>query len=236
MRRVLAVTALAVVISPSPLAASSLLRVDVALEFRSRAASPILLQQLKLETEAIWRAYDVEITWSAGNAGARPTADLAIAALVERRVGGRDAAYGAGPLGRTWISFDSRSRIPIRIFCEPTERLLAALTVRDRVAALGTERIGDGELGRAYGRILAHEIGHVLLAAPFHPSTGLMRPRFAGIDLIVRHHDQYRLSDAEVSRLARRAETLRGGLRIAAEPAPGLRERCASEPDVEPPV
>jgi hypothetical protein len=236
MRRAIACTFLfASVIASTTLAAasSSLLRVDVALEFRDHAASPLLVRQLRLETEAIWRAYRVEITWSDA---AHPPADVAVAAIVERRLAGRDPAYGVGPLGRTWISFDSRVRIPIRIFCDPTERILGALTVADRVAALGHERLGDAEVGRAFGRILAHEIGHVLLAAPFHASAGLMRPQFAAVDLVVRHRDLYRLSEMEVSRLARRAQELHDGLRTVAHSADALTERCASDdPDLEPP-
>jgi hypothetical protein len=214
----------ALVIPSTPLhaAAASPVRVDVAIAFRGRAASPLLVQQLKVETEDIWRGYGVEITWSDS---AHPSADLAVAAIVERRVAGRDPAYGVGPLGRTWISAERHERIPIRIFCEPTERILAGLTVAERVSALGHDRLGDVEVGRALGRILAHEIGHVLLGAPFHQSTGLMRPRFAAIELIVRHHDLYRLSDVEVSRLAQRVRALRGGT-----------ERCASDAELEPPA
>ena len=60
------------------------------------------------------------------------------------------------------------------------------------------------DLGRALGRVLAHEIGHVVLAAAKHQSRGLMRASFVAEDLIRPQRWSYTLSEAEVARLRER--------------------------------
>jgi hypothetical protein len=79
------------------------------------------------------------------------------------------------------------------------------LTVSDLTAALGRQQIGRQEMGRALGRVAAHEIGHVLLALPNHQRSGLMRESFQAIDMVVPVRLQYTLSAMEIARLRHRS-------------------------------
>lgn len=63
-------------------------------------------------------------------------------------------------------------------------------------------------LGRALGRVLAHEIGHYLLVWPSHTSGGLMRSAFQGHALIERKRHTFGLSDTLMPRLRARLALL----------------------------
>src|SRR4029453_1899411 len=59
------------------------------------------------------------------------------------------------------------------------------------------------DVGLALGRVLAHELGHVLLATRSHQARGLMRPTFSGEELLTGVRERYGLSEPEVVRLRR---------------------------------
>jgi hypothetical protein len=64
------------------------------------------------------------------------------------------------------------------------------------------------DVGRALGRVLAHEIGHVILGAPGHQPRGLMRFAFPPSELIGHSRLAYRLSPLEQARLRQREAEL----------------------------
>ena len=88
-------------------------------------------------------------------------------------------------LGSTRVQLALPDRVPILIDYDATETTLASLTVGELTGALGRQQIGRDEMGRALGRVAAHEIGHVLLALPNHQRQGLMRESFQAIDMVV---------------------------------------------------
>ncbi len=99
-------------------------------------------------------------------------------------------------LGYTFVAADvSRSPAPIRIGFDAVDALAqpsAALNAMLHEYAVGT----------AIGRVLAHEIGHILLGAPtYHDDTGLMRPQFASSDFARGERWMFRLADPSVARL-----------------------------------
>ena len=60
----------------------------------------------------------------------------------------------------------------------------------------------------ALGRVLAHEVGHVLLGAPgYHDPVGLMRARFPTTDLVRWDRSSFRLMDCSFARLRERIAT-----------------------------
>jgi hypothetical protein len=67
----------------------------------------------------------------------------------------------------------------------------------------------DLELGRALGRVLAHELGHALLGYPaYHDRLGLMRVQLSLRDLTEPGRDGIHLTDASALRLRDRLARL----------------------------
>ena len=63
----------------------------------------------------------------------------------------------------------------------------------------------DRVLGLAIGRVLAHELGHVLLGSPgYHDAEGLMRAKFQRDDLARPERSRFRLAPFSVERLRSR--------------------------------
>ena len=90
---------------------------------------------------------------------------------------------------------------------DATERVLALRTT----SQASLVRIGhDHELARALGRVLAHEIAHVLLGAPNHDEAGLMRVSFRPDELAAPDRAPFRLTCLGVGRLRSRIRMLTG--------------------------
>ena len=98
--------------------------------------------------------------------------------------------------------------VPVHLDYDAARAVTGTLTSSQLVAVIGRPDVGEAELGRALGRVLAHEIGHLLLAAPNHHRHGLMREAFSALDLVALHHLSYTLSEAELSRLHSRWRVL----------------------------
>ena len=64
-------------------------------------------------------------------------------------------------------------------------------------------------MARALGRVLAHEIGHFVLALPSHAPSGLMRPAFSGRQLAGLDRHAFALSAELIPRLRERLVQLR---------------------------
>lgn len=71
-----------------------------------------------------------------------------------------------------------------------------------------TPRPSPSELGRALGRTLAHELGHVLLGERPHERRGLMRSAFKHRDLTSAGGGSLKFSSQELRRLRAAAERL----------------------------
>jgi hypothetical protein len=87
-------------------------------------------------------------------------------------------------------------------------------------------------IGRALGRVLAHEIGHYLLASRFHTEDGLMRPEFRADQLIAMSRQGFTLSKMQVPWLRLRLAQLARGTYNSARfhPQHDVEPRHASRP------
>jgi hypothetical protein len=178
--------------------------VDVDLRFHGRQPADALLRSMMDEASSIWAPYGMRIQWaSAASADRCASSQGSFDVLVSRR---RLESVGtsASTLGLTRLVAAAIDHAPIYVDQEATELLLRRLTFEQVARALQHARVGPADVGRALGRVLAHELGHVLLAARGHQPRGLMRSSFVVEDLIRPQRDAYTLSPSEATRLRQR--------------------------------
>jgi hypothetical protein len=174
--------------------------VTVRVRVEHSIAARVPMRDLQDETESLWRPYGVQLEWLAASAPLDEAAGFAIDVRLERF----DLSPWAAILGNAMMGVN-HTHGPIRVSYEAAARVLAA----GSLARTSTTRIvTDREMARALGRVLAHEIGHVLLAAPYHDATGLMRANFSASDLAALNRSPFQLSCNGVARLRARVDML----------------------------
>jgi hypothetical protein len=169
------------------------------------------------EASRLWARYGVQLAWLERRSDcARLTAPATCLFLIlSRRLGSSGAAPPA--LGQVEFAPDGQPYPEIRIAYDTVATMLAR---RDR-------RFGpDGPMlfralvvGRALGRVAAHEIGHVVIGSRTHAATGLMRRSFDANDLSSWSSHGFSLSPLETAAIAARL-TSRDSL-MALSPASG---------------
>jgi hypothetical protein len=176
--------------------------IDVDLRFTGAAPSPALVRSLQRETTAIWGVYDVRVLWATA-----ADACLSVAGAFDAVVDDRpsESAGAPVPLGRTHVVSPRAGRIPIQVHRGATEDLIAFLRVEEVTRLTGHPVPVPNDIGRALGRVLAHEIGHVLLGARDHRPQGLMRATFLAQDLIALPTRPYYLLEDDLRRLREQA-------------------------------
>jgi hypothetical protein len=183
----------------SPVAVGIHLRVDPA------TASRRVTERLKDEAEAIWGAYGVRIEWTEASSNDFDAHSVSLEASLERHFEDPRRTPWPPVLGLAVVNPDARSGTPIRVSFDATEGVLALRrSIRPSMAGI----VVDQELSRALGRVLAHEIGHVLLGAPDHKRAGLMRAAFRAEELGEVNRAPFRLTCDEVGRLGPRLRVL----------------------------
>lgn len=181
--------------------------------------SRVVLSDLKDEAESVWRPYGVRLEWTDVRADETATQGLSLEAILEPRIGEEPNDPKRTPvLGRAFVNLEAPARRPIRVSFDATEELLGLRTT-SRASIIGI--VHDRELARALGRVLAHEIGHVLLGAPNHDEAGLMRVGFRPDELAALDRAPFRLTCIGVGRLRTRIRMLTG-----IEHEPTDRETC----------
>ena len=183
--------------------------IEVELSFAGREPSPVTVQSMQSEASAIWQRYGVQIQWTAGRRDPQcPWVHGSFDVLVEDQASSVKNASQLSVLGSTHLAPAAIDRVGIFVDYDETQRLLESLPASRLITVAGHPDIGPADIGRALGRVLAHEIGHVLLDAPRHQPWGLMRRSFAPDDLAARQRWSYTLSKKEVERLSVREREL----------------------------
>jgi hypothetical protein len=158
------------------------------------------LNALRSEVARIWQPYGVAVTWfdAKGDCLSDDPWMVPVDQLLHLVAESRDS--GGAALGA--VRF--HEGVPgdtIHLLYAPLSRMVLDSTVGMWSVRSLPPPLRDRMLGQALGRVLAHELGHVLLGLPSHDQSGLMRPSFEPADLVARGHDHLRLSRPEVLRL-----------------------------------
>lgn len=195
---------------------SARVAIGVRLNLDRSVASRIRKDILEDEIAGIWSPYGVELDWTDAAASATAAGGLSLEAIVERRIAAPELP-DRFLLGRTAVAWDRALTEPIRASFEATESVLALRTLR---LGSSVEHVHDRDVARALGRVLAHEIGHVLLGAPYHDRIGLMRAAFNPDELAELGRARFRLPCNEIARLRFRLRLLTGDLGSAGSQEP----------------
>jgi hypothetical protein len=185
---------------PLILLASLLVTIDLRSE--DGAMSARVVRGIRSETTTIWRPYGVEIRWVGGREEAA-VVDVALTALIERRALPPAESHLVA-LGNVHLRIDLQTDEPIHLSYRAVAELLDRRPSDRRALATRFQGFADVEMGRALGRVLAHEVGHVLLGAPFHRATGLMRPQFTADELASPDRTRFVLTAGDLARLRSR--------------------------------
>ena len=181
--------------------ATAALCVDVNLQFADRAPSGSLVESMKEEAASLWETYGLRIQWRGTTGAGRCASVQASFDVFVDRPRLRQATALKVTLGRTRVVLGAIDAVRIHIDQEAIERVLGSLTPDALAHLVGHFFAAPSDIGRALGRVLAHEIGHVILAARVHQAGGLMRAEFLAGDLIAHERHSYSLSNAELTRL-----------------------------------
>jgi hypothetical protein len=190
--------------------------VAIVLTWSGAAAPPAAERTAMLrEADAIWRAHGVAIVALAPEQPlAPPEADVRLAVALERTPtpppSSRSARLGA-------IRFDHEN-VPattLAIEVAAVEATVARTRWGGRPFDQWPPAWRDALVGRALGRVLAHEIGHYLLASRRHDRDGLMRASFDGDELLRPGRHGFAIAARDLPRLRTRLAGLRGGSALA---------------------
>jgi hypothetical protein len=191
-------------------AAAAEMCIDVDLRFEGRAPSPATVQSMQEEASAIWQPYGTQIHWPSSRSDAQcPGVHGSFSVLVRNRDSSARHASALAVLGSTHVVPASIDHAGIDVDYDETLQALQSLPQGQLVRLLGHFVVEPADVGRALGRVLAHEIGHVVLSAPRHQASGLMRPSFDPADLVTPSRAAYTLSKKEIERLGQRECELR---------------------------
>ena len=180
--------------------------VDADVRLTGLPLNRVVLEAMMNEAAAIWAPYGLAFRWTDRAAPDRCQAvDSPVAVQVDNTPTRRSNARRPVTLGTTRVSLSRAGPVPIRLDYAAVERLVGSLTADTLGRLVGRQRLAPSDVGRALGRVLAHEVGHVLLGGSGHSRKGLMRASFIPSELVDVRRRSYTLSSAEVARLAERA-------------------------------
>jgi hypothetical protein len=136
-------------------------------------------ERIQQEVENIWEPQGIAVEWAEEHT---KNLDTVIYVVVRRGI-----APGSGQRRVAgWIRFATNGE-PSNLIEASYETILSRVKRAKQTAGWSVAHSEDGlhdvVVGRAIGRVVAHELGHWLLG-PGHGTVGLMKHRFSGDDLI----------------------------------------------------
>lgn len=187
------VNGLAPLLSPHGAIAAPL---QVEMVLAAGAAMPGATASVTDEVERIWQGSAVAFHWTREGEARGARADrVVLVDITETPAGGwrvPRTALGGVPM--------VAGRFRQVIYVSPSR-------VRQLVRSTGAHPLDghfDAVYARMLGRVIAHELGHLLLASTTHRSTGLMRASFDKQDVFARTGPRFDLPPDDVATLQRR--------------------------------
>jgi hypothetical protein len=190
--------------------------VAVVLTWTSAAAqSPAERAVMLREADAIWRAHGVAIVAAAPEPTlAPPAADVRLVVALDRTP--TAPAPGRPPrLGAILFDHENVPATTLTIQAAAVEATVARTRWGGRPFDQWPAAWRDTLIGRALGRVLAHEIGHYLLASRLHDRDGLMRASFDGDELLRPGRHGFAVAARDLPRLRTRLAGLGRGSALA---------------------
>jgi hypothetical protein len=178
--------------------------VTVHLHVAAPISQRVRTREVRDEAASLWGPYGVELEWMDHAPIECEPNGFEVDAEIEKFPFSRWGAV----LGQARLGGDPLHNRSIHVSFDATERLL----IDSLNTVPGGWIVSDHDIARALGRVLAHEIGHVLLAAPYHERDGLMRANFAPRDLLFPDRTPFRLSIGSIWRLKSRVAVLRASM------------------------
>ncbi len=182
--------------------------VQVQLSLQTEIAE-IALQHLRDEVEQIFSPAGICFDWS--RVGREALVRVVLEARPQKKV----------------IAGCSRGRHDHRLAVAlPTQRMLVLWTEQVARASAGDwdnpgpPKLPDEVLGRALGRVLAHELGHIFLRHRKHRSTGLMKPSFKHRDFSSRDRRSLSLTPEDIGHMRKGVMILLAGNGPESRPNP----------------
>jgi hypothetical protein len=164
------------------------------------ALAPETLHAAVIEAAALWSPYGVAVDAAAPCGWAADDRTVLTVRTVETRQSAVTAAW-RGPLGAIVFAPGGRPDAEIRLFLGDILQLVARTRVLGALEPQWPSSLRHVVVGRVVGRVLAHEIGHFVLASPRHGAGGLMRPLQFPEDLVGPSRHGFTLSRSEIARL-----------------------------------
>ena len=170
---------------------------------KADSASAPLLRAMRREAESEFAPSGVKLNWGSSQdlQGTAVNGQIAIIGLRGQCGPGAPVRPLAPPVGKGSEALGQTHMVngkvlPIAdVLCDAVHQLVD----RDLRAAQAGER--EELLGRALGRVLAHELYHIMLRTTDHARSGLLRPALTSAELLAPHNafgepDEHRITDS----------------------------------------
>lgn len=166
--------------------------------------STVPVRQLRAMTEeaaAIWRPYHVSIDWLTA---AQPPGPEDVPIVIRMPpLSASDSRHGRPPrrpLGSV-LFVDGIPDGVVTLSAATVETVILAEGWNGRPLTEAPIAVRQDIVGRALGRVLAHELGHYLLGQKGHARVGLMRAAFKGDELVATDRRAFHLQSNELAAL-----------------------------------
>lgn len=167
---------------------------------------------LMQEATALWQPSSVRLIWvQSAVARGLPSPPLALEVVRDNREPAAGRKSGVVRLGSTTFRDGDGSAEPaLRLSVRSVQRLVDETKWAGRPVADWPPAIRQELIGRALGRVLAHEIGHFLVAWRRHTPRGLMRAQFNATELVDPDRRMFMMPADLLPRLQAHLEQLTG--------------------------